>query len=187
MTYDFNVPGGPVAGPDSLFFGEPRDPAGKDLTWNTAGTVAWYLTHGVPASKVVVGVPFYGNQYLNSSGLYSTFDNTGMDSNSLQWDQAPQLTYHDLVDTAGIAAGGSGYTYRWDFFSGEPYLTSPAAPHALATGAVTVPTTITFDNPTSIGERTALIRALGLRGAMAWEISQDSNAHDLIGALSPLL
>ncbi len=194
MTYDFNVPAGSVAGPDTLFLPDPRDPGGstggspRDPTWSTTGTVAWYLTHGVPASKIVVGVPFYANQYLRSTGLYSAFDNIGLDSNSLVWDQTPQPTFHNLVDQAGIAAGGNGWTRSWDFFAGEPYLTNPAATHLLSDGStVTAPTTIVFSDPTSIGERTALVRTLGLRGAMAWEISQDSDAHALIGALTPIL
>ena len=60
MTYDFNIPSGTVAAPDTLFTHDPRDPGAKDLTWNTVGTVAWYLLNGVPANKIVVGVPFYG-------------------------------------------------------------------------------------------------------------------------------
>jgi chitinase len=123
-----------------------------------------------------------------SSGLYSAFDNTGLDSNVLQWDQTPQPSYHDLADSAGLAHGGNGYTYQWDSYAGEPFLTNPTAVHNLSNGTtITVPTTIACSNPRSIGERTALVRVLGLRGAMAWEISQDSNAHDLIGALAPLL
>ncbi|MBO0871064.1 MAG: glycosyl hydrolase, partial [Micromonosporaceae bacterium] len=39
MTYDFNVPGGTVAAPDTLFRGDPRDPHASDWTWNTVGTV----------------------------------------------------------------------------------------------------------------------------------------------------
>jgi chitinase len=188
MTYDFNVPSGTVAAPDTLFRRDPRDPHASDWTWNTVGTVAWYLTNGVPADKIVVGVPFYANQYLRSTGLYSTFDNTGTDSNSLQWDQTPQPTYHDLVDVSGVLTSpGSGYVQQWDAPAGEPYLTNPAAVHALTSGTVTVPTTIVYSDPRSIGERTALVLTLGLRGAMAWEISQDSDSHALISALSPIL
>ncbi|GAA5182954.1 hypothetical protein GCM10023322_21020 [Rugosimonospora acidiphila] len=186
MTYDFNVPGGTVSGPDTLFTGDPRDPNGSDWTWNTTGTVAWYLANGVPRDKIVVGVPFYGNQYIRSDGLYRPFDNTGLDPNSLQPDQMPQPTYHSLVDVANLV-GHNGYTSSWDLLAGEPYLTNKAAVHNLATGTVTVPTTIVYSDPRSIGERTLLIKALGLRGAMAWELSQDSDSHALISALNPVL
>ncbi|MDM7832501.1 glycoside hydrolase family 18 protein [Cellulomonas edaphi] len=197
MTYDFNVASGPVAAHNTLFTPDPRDPNHQNPTWNTAGTVAYYLLHGVPANKIVVGVPFYAQQYLRTStknnGLYSAFDNTGTDSNSLVVDVAPQPTYHALVDEGGYVnsagtVGGAGYTAFWNPLAGEPYLFNPAAEHPnLTTGAATVPTVIAYSSPRSIGERTTLIKALNLRGAMAWEISQDSNDHALISALSPLL
>ncbi len=196
MTYDYNVPGGSSAALDTLFGHDPRDPNASDWTWNTTGTVANYLLQGVPASKIVVGVPFYGNQYINVSstsqhGLYGTFDNTGLDPNSLQPDQMPQPTYHDLVDVAGdltaSGKGGNGYTAYWDRAAGETYLASPNATHALASGTITTPTVITTSTPASIGERTVLVKALHLRGAMAWEISQDSDSHALISALGPIL
>ncbi len=83
--------------------------------------------------------------------------------------------------------GQAGFTREWDVFAGEPWLYNPAAAHSLASGTVTAPTVIVYSDPRSIGERTDLIKALGLRGAMAWEISQDSDSHALIGALSPIL
>lgn len=196
MTFDFNVPGGTVAAPDTLFTRDPRDPHAGDWTWNTVGTVGNYLLNGVPANKIVVGVPFYGNQYINVSsnsahGLYGSFDNTGLDPNSLQTDQMPQPTYHNLVDVSGLLTadghGANGYTAYWDAAAGEPYLADPAGTHALASGTVTTPTLISYSSPASIGERRVLVQLLGLRGAMAWEISQDSDSHALIGALSPLL
>jgi chitinase len=196
MTYDYNVPGGAKAGPDTLFGWDPRDPNSDDWTWNTTGTIANYLVNGVPPSKIVVGVPFYGNQYIRVSsnkdhGLYGTFDNTGLDANVLVPDIEPQPSYHDLVDVAGILTpdgnGAGGYTAYWDVLAGEPYLANPSGSHALATGTITTPTVISYSSPKSIGERTTLIKSLHLRGAMVWEISQDSSSHALIGALSPLL
>src|SRR5215813_10752632 len=127
MTFDFNVPGGTVAAPDTLFTRDSRDPHASDWTWNTVGTVGNYLLHGVPVHKIVVGVPFYGNQYINVSsnsahGLYGSFDNTGLDPNSLETDQMPQPTYHNLVDVSGLlTAGGQGaggYTAYWDAVAG---------------------------------------------------------------------
>jgi chitinase len=197
MTFDFNVPGGTVAAPDTLFNRDPRDPHASDWTWNTVGTVGNYLLHGVPAHKIVVGVPFYGNQYINVSsnsahGLYGTFDNTGLDPNSLSTDLMPQPTYHNLVDVSGLVSadgrhGANGYAAYWDSSAGEPYLVNPAGTHALAGGTVSTPTLISYSSPASIAERRALVQLLHLRGAMAWEISQDSDSHALIGELSPPL
>jgi chitinase len=197
MTYDFNVASGPTAAPNTLFTRDPRDPNANNPTWNTVGTVAHYLANGVPANKIVVGVPFYGQQYLRTGsanhGLYTPFDNTGTDPNSLVVDVAPQPTYHALVDEGGYVnaagtTGGAGYTVYWNHAAREPYLYNPAALHPnLTTGPATVPTVIAFSSPRSIAQRTALIKALRLRGAMAWEISQDSDSHALIGALAPLL
>jgi chitinase len=191
MTYDFNVVGGQVAAPDTLFTRDRRDPNAGDPTWNTVGTVAWYLLNGVPASKIVVGVPFYANQYIRTDGLYRPFDNTGLDPNVLEWDKTPQPTYHALVDVGGVVSatgtGQAGFTRYWNRQAGEPYLFNPAATHVLGTGTVTAPTVICYSDPKSIGERTKLIEQWHLRGAMAWEISQDSDAHALIGALAPVL
>jgi chitinase len=192
MTYDYNVIGGGIAAPNTLFGWDPRDPNASDWTWNTAGTVAYYLSQGVPASKIVVGVPFYGNQYIrNEAGLYGTFDNTGLDPESLTFDSKPQPSYRDLVSVSGVltadGVGQQGWTRRWNVFAGEPYLVNPAATHVLAGGTVVTPTTIVYSDPKSIGERTALIKLLGLRGAMAWELSQDSDDHALVVALNPIL
>jgi chitinase len=52
---------------------------------------------------------------------------------------------------------------------------------------LTTPTFISYDSPSSVADRAALVKALHLRGAFAWEISQDSDAHSLISSLSPLL
>jgi len=197
MTYDYNIPSGGVAAPDTLFTHSFRDPNAADPSWNTVGTVQYYLANGVPPNKVVVGVPFYGNQYLRTSGLWAKSDNSGLDPNSLVPDQKPQPTYHDLVDTAKIVGTG-GYTANWDVQSGEPWLFNPAGVHNLCSAfnadgtcatpyVATVPTVIAYSDPKSVAERTTLIKGWGLRGAMAWEISQDSDSHALISALSPLL
>lgn len=207
MTYDFNIPSGPVAAPDTLFTADPRDPHADDPTWNTVGTVDWYLRHGVPAHKIVVGVPFYANQYLRTTGgdhgLYAPFDSSGLDPNTLAWDATPHPTYHDLVDVAGVVTpdgtGQGGFTRYWNGYAGEPWLYSPAAGHDLCAvprggdGGCAAPyhdtttTVITYSDPRSLAERTDLVRREGLRGVMAWEISQDSDDHALLGQLATVL
>ena len=164
MTYDFNVPGGPAAAPDTLFGHDPRDPNADDWTWNTTGTVANYLLHGVPASKIVVGVPFYGNQYINVSSTQQPRSVRHVRQHRPRPEQPASptrrrsrpittwSTWPAILTPDG--KGANGYTAYWDLAAGEPYLASPAATHNLATGTVTTPTVISYSSPASIGERT---------------------------------
>lgn len=196
MTYDYNVASSPVAAHNSLFGFDPRDPNAKNLTWNTAGTVGYYLLNGVPASKIVVGMGFYGQQWLRTgaknNGLYTPFDNTGLSVDALVADAAYQPSFHALVQAGYVSAdgktGGNGYTVGWNLLAGEPYLYSSAAAHPnLTTGPATVPTVITFTSPKSIALRTALIKKLKLRGAMVWELSHDTADDSLMTAVAPVL
>ncbi|GAA1987979.1 glycoside hydrolase family 18 protein [Microbacterium pumilum] len=196
MSYDYNVAGSPVVAHNSLFGLDPRDPNAKNPTWNTAGTVAYYLLSGVPASKIVVGMGFYGQQWLRTgtknNGLYTSFDNTGLSADSLTADSAFQPSFHALVEAGYVSSdgktGGNGYTVAWNALAGEPYLYSAAAEHpTLTTGPATVRTVITFTSPKSVAERIALIDRLGLRGAMVWEISHDSDDHALMSQVAKIL
>lgn len=147
MTYDFHGHWEPTTDFNSPFRYD-RATSNPDATGlsSTTASVIDYLKLGVAPNKITVGVPFYAKQYIRTGtanrGLYQPFDNTGMDSNTLQWDVTPTPTS---------------------------------------------PTFISHATPTSMAERAALVRALGLRGAFAWEVSQDSNAGDLLGGLAPIL
>jgi chitinase len=98
--------------------------------------VALYRAQGVPARKIVVGVPFYARVPAANGGLYQPFDNTGLSPDTLQWDQTITPAYHDLVDVAKIvtpdALGGAhptglqGFARYWNRRAGEPWLYNPA-------------------------------------------------------------
>ena len=159
---------------------------GIDWTWNTGGSVLYFLANGVPANKINLGIPFYGKEYVGvpavQHGLFQTHGpQPGNDS----------PTYHDLVDTGladanlvpigptavtgNGAAGVNGFTRYYDLLAGSPWLYNPA----LNGG-----TFISYVGPREVAARVALVRLLGLRGAWAWEISNDSNAGDLVNAMT---
>ncbi|WP_183061767.1 glycoside hydrolase family 18 protein [Motilibacter peucedani] len=107
MTYDFHGGYEPFSSFNSPFTTDLTDPnPGVDATWSTTGTVAHYLANGVPASKIVVGTPFYGKQYIRvgttGDGLYSSFDNTGLTGDVLTVSGSTTPTYREIVDGAGI-------------------------------------------------------------------------------------
>jgi chitinase len=193
MTYDMHGPWDAATNFDSPFKHDPADPTAS-TQWTVKGTVNYFLAHGVHADSLVVGVPFYGYQYLRAGaanhGLYQAFDNTGLDGSG-GWKTSETPTYHQLVDVGGIVTspssgtpvGRKGYTRYWSPEAAEPWLWNPATPR----GGEPVSAFITYEDRISIAERVRYVRNKGLRGLMAWEVSLDSNDHDLSNALGALL
>ena len=193
MTYDFHGASDPKTDFDSPLLFDPRSP-NPDLnpSWWTVGTVAYYLHQGVARTRSTSECRSTASSTSPPeprTGPVPGLDNTGLDINSLQWDQTPTPTFHNLVDDAGLLdTNGTrprprGWQLKTSWRTGEPWLFNPTAIHELAAGAATTPTFISYEDPASVGDRALLVRALGLRGAFAWEISQDSNANSLISSL----
>jgi chitinase len=184
---DFNAP----------FSLDPKEPqvggGAIQSTWNTKGTVDYYLANGVPADKIVVGVPFYGKRYVSvpstNNGLYQPFVPQG-------WPFNDSPTLHELVDTGltdgnlnvigptALAAptnvgndqkGINGFTWYWNGPAGAPWLYNPTLDGG---------TFISYMDPHAVVERAQLVNNKHLRGLWAWEVSQDDNANDLVNAMT---
>lgn len=68
-------------------------------TWDCQRSVNEYLSAGVPANKLVLGIPFYGRAHFNSGG---------------------SINYRDIVDLSA----GEGYVIdNWDEEGSVPYVT----------------------------------------------------------------
>ena len=191
MSYDYNVPGGRLPRTTRCSLPDPRDPNANDPTWNTLGTVAWYLLNGVPASKIVVGVPFYANQYIRNDGrpLQAVRQHRpGRDQ--LGWHLSPQPTYHDLVDGGHADRGRRGAERLHAYVErtgGRAVSDQPGGHRTLANGQRTRRHDDRVLGPEV--DRRAYGADQGARpaGRDGWEISQDSNDHALISALAPVL
>jgi chitinase len=111
-----------------------------------------YLNNGVPANKLVMGVPFYGRIYNGvnnlNNGLYQTFTGGGS-----------ALTYGDIEANY---LNKSGFIRYWNTDSKVPWLFNGSQ-------------FISYDDAESMGYKTAYIKSMGLGGAMMWELSQDPN------------
>ena len=195
MAYDYHGPWQSYTAFNSPFETDPLDPVDTQSkpAASVSGTVRFFLSQDVPAGAMVLGVPFYARQYAGvpdvEHGLYQPFDNAALDGSS--WERSPEPSYRDLVDvgmilepSSGIrpAQGRNGYTRHWSGAAKVPWLYKPPPGSGDALG-----TFISYDDPASIAQRVDLIRRLGLRGAMIWELGQDSDAHELSGELKQLL
>lgn len=121
-----------------------------------------YQNAGVPASKLVLGMPFYGYQYTieqgTANGLYSPFSS------------AKSIGYHKLAE---------GYLGNPQF---QSFFHETARVPWLFDGT----TFITYENEASIAEKTAFALSQGLAGVGAWDLSHDKNAVLLKSAYNTL-
>jgi chitinase len=196
LTFDFHGSWDSWTDFNSPFSLDPKEPpvggAAIQSTWSTKGTVDYYLANGVPADKLVVGVPFYGKRYVGvpgaNNGLYQGFV-------PQSWPYNDSPTFHELVDT-GLTDGNltvigptalappknpgaddkaiNGFAWYWNGPAGTPWLYNPTLDGG---------TFISYMDPRGVAERTQLVSAEHLRGLFAWEVSQDDDANDLVAAM----
>jgi chitinase len=139
------------------------DPADR-LSADT--TLRALLALGVPAEKLVLGVSFSGRGWSGvrpeNHGLHQPF--TGLPEGT--W-VTGAFDYGDLV------ARYIGKVERWwDEAAQVPWLYDPASG-----------TMISYDDPDSLAQKAAYVRAWGLGGVMIWQLSQDAPDAALVRSL----
>lgn len=153
MAYDLHGPWDTSADFNAPLYtpsdGPPRYRASVD-----DGVSAW-LGRGVPAEKLVLGMPLYGYIYQGvssrNSGLYQSFES----ARSVPWDKVKSEYLNR-----------SAYRQLRHEEAEVPYLYGNRA-------------FLSYDDPASIAAKAELARRRGLGGVGFWELSQDSEG-DLI-------
>ena len=180
MNYDYNGPWAsqtgpiaplypvavpaPVLGPASATTGTTSPGAGHPEPDGTIhggsvdGTVQAYLAAGVPAAKLLLGVPFYGYHWAEvaatNDGLYQ-----------------PGQPVHEDTSWSQIRALSAASTLHRDPRSQTPWLYDGH-------------TFWTFDDPVSARYKASYAAAHQLGGVMTWELSNDSTDSAMLKAVS---
>ena len=151
MAYDFHGPWDASANFNAPLYA----PSGGPGRSSVDGGVSAWLARGVPAEKLVLGMPLYGYLYQGVSGgnhgLYSSYSA----AKSVSWDRVKR----EYLESA---------SYR-QFRHQEaevPYLFGNRS-------------FLSYDDPASIAAKAELARSRGLGGIGFWELSQDRSG-DLI-------
>jgi chitinase len=161
MTYDFYV-GGPATGHDAPLFHNPADP--KNVSADRS--VTEYEQAGVPASKIVLGLPFYGRSWGEVENR-----NNGL----FQPGRAARGVHFSYPELPNLIA--TGFIRHWDSAAAAPYLYNPRTK-----------VFVTYEDPQSIAEKCKYVTAHKLRGIMFWEYSNDTTGillEAVHGGLTP--
>jgi chitinase len=149
MTYDFHGEWTEVTGHHSNLY----PPAVPDTVQGSASAaVNLFVKEGVPPSKLVLGVPFYGRGWIGvepqNEGLYQSYE-----------ESIGGFSYDTL---ANHLAERPGVTRQWDAAAQAPSLWNADSSML-----------ITYESPRSLRAKTHFIQSRGLDGIMYWEHGGD--------------
>jgi len=195
MTYDFTGNWLAKTGLNSALYSDSQDP-NQQLTVDSA--IVGFLEAGIPASKLTLGLGFYGHSWQTLSGtnngLYQTcgpqFDLAnprpcpapkGDSFDALWTDPCGSTSLSGVwswmgLRTSGVlqsaTEAGSGWERTWREPGKVPTLWNP-----------TTKTFISYDDPSSIAAKVNYAKETGLGGLMVWELSQDYHGELMNGLI----
>ncbi|MCU6434275.1 glycoside hydrolase family 18 protein [Undibacterium sp. Jales W-56] len=208
MSYDLNGVWQKLSNHNAHLFGDPGEPlianplrnlatsAGMDqvnmeklfpspLANTVDAAVKQYLRAGVPASKMVLGMPFYGRAFFQvtpkNRGLYQSFvtesaeNYQGDPSLLIGCDACTQRKEPRMASYAEIQAmlkADLGYVRYFSRESKVPWLWHPEK-HIF----------VSYDDEVSLEYKTAYLKQQGLAGAMFWHLGQDDQQGSLLRTL----
>jgi chitinase len=149
----------------STSFDDSINLVGKTLiSCSIEESIGIYNGYGIPNSKIIVGVAFYGIQQTRS---YDSLNETWS-----SWSKEKTVSYSTINS---YYMNNSNYTYHYDETAGVPYLLSNDGT-----------TFLSFDDPRSIIEKGIYISDNNLGGMMYWENGLNTSG-ELLEAMAGIL
>lgn len=151
MAYDYYEPGSEqITGNHAPLYIDPADP--KHISADAS--VRHFERAGVPAHKIVLGVPFYGH----------VWGNVGPANHGLFQMGSPvpgaYARYSDIMSTMP----GHGFTRYWDDSASVPYLYNAQKKEF-----------VSYEDQESLARKCAYVQRAHLGGVMFWEYSADAS------------
>jgi chitinase len=153
MTYDYYEAGSdPLTGNHASLFADPADPRKV----SDDETVRSFEKAGVPAAKILLGLPFYGKEWGHVRDV-----NHGLFQPGLPVPGA-NASYNAITSTML----NHGFTRYWDSSSSVPYLYSPEKQIF-----------VSYEDPESIAVKCNYVLTHKLGGVMFWSYLSDSSGE----------
>ncbi|MCB0670272.1 MAG: glycoside hydrolase family 18 protein [Saprospiraceae bacterium] len=151
MCYDYYT-GGPMAGHHSNLF----PPSDFEQDRSAEKDIRMFLDAGVPANKIVLGVPFYGRSWI-----MTTTENRGI---NMPRDSVLRGGGYSYIKDSMI--GRPGFIRHWDENANSPYLFNEETRQL-----------VVYDDEESIRIKCNYILENDLRGIMFWQYMSDPKEY----------
>ena len=118
----------------------PREPCADFARLSCASTVAYLTSLGVPASKILLGVPVYGRSFIGASRIGQGYDGHAGEEGVFDYRELPREGASEVVDRdcgAAYCVGGDGGF-------------------------------VSYDNPATVARKAQFVREMHLAGLFYW-------------------
>lgn len=159
MAYDYAGSWDATSGYQANLYPSKENPS--STPFSTDAAIKYYTSHGVKASKIVLGMPLYGRTFLATDGPGKKYSEIGEGSYEKGiWDfkALPKDGAKEMIDkTIGAS---------WSYDAGKKIM-------------------VTYDTKEMVQQKVEYIKKEGLGGGMWWESSADKkDGESLIGTVS---
>ncbi|GAB4043697.1 glycoside hydrolase family 18 protein [Spirosoma jeollabukense] len=149
MTYDLYHGNDRQTGHHSPLYQSDKVPHARN---GSVTAVEGHIQAGVPASKIVLGLPFYGRGWADAKARNNGLYQPASGKHSF-------ISYDELV---AAFINKNGFTRHWDDVAKSPYLWNP-----------TSRIFISYADPESLKNRVDYVKSKHLAGVMFWEYVYD--------------
>lgn len=152
MAYDYAGSWDATSGHQANLYPSKENPT--STPFSTDAAIKYYTSHGVKASKIVLGMPLYGRTFLNTDGPGKKYNEIGEGSYEKGiWD-FKALPKEGAKEEINKKIGAS-----WSYDAARKIM-------------------VTYDNKEMVQQKVEYIKKEGLAGGMWWESSADKKGGE---------
>jgi spore germination protein YaaH/flagellar hook assembly protein FlgD len=158
MGYDYKTASSTIAGSVSPIGGP---------TYDLADTLAAYVAR-IPASRVILGVPYYGRAWSTSSAALNATTVP-----AAKYGASVAVLYETALDFA------AQYGRQYDPVEGAAWTTYPKQNCTATYGCVTATRELYYDDAQTLAAKYDLVNSYGIRGVGIWALGYDGSRPEL--------